>query len=55
MTETRRGNTGIWTFVLRTAEGKVLATSAWGRNHFFDEREWQALPLIESCNQPKTN
>lgn len=45
-TETRQGKTGIWTFVLKTDEGKILATSQWGTNYEFQEKAWSDLPLI---------
>lgn len=46
MNERRQGNTGVWTFVLKTGDGKILARSAWGTNYEFDEAYWQQLPLM---------
>lgn len=46
MTEQRQGNTGVWEFVLKTADGKILALSEWGTNYEFDEAYWLKLPLI---------
>jgi len=43
----RQGKTGIWTFVMTTKEGKILATSEWGTNYEFAETQWNALPIIE--------
>lgn len=43
----RKGHTGIWTFVMETPEGKVLATSEWGTNYEFDKRFWEMLPVVE--------
>lgn len=42
----RKGNTGIWTLVLETNDGKVLATSEWGTNYLFSKAYWEMLPLI---------
>ena len=42
--EKRKGNTGVWTFVTITGEGKVLATSEWGTNYEFNRKEWADLP-----------
>lgn len=47
--EQRRGNTGVWTFVLLTPEGYVLARSAWGTNYKFTKAAWDALPLVEEA------
>ncbi len=47
-TEKRQGKTGVWTFVMKTPEGKIMATSEWGTNYEFNEAEWQALPVINS-------
>lgn len=44
--EKRQGNTGLWTFVLETPEGKVIACSEWGTNYEFNKKEWEALPLV---------
>jgi hypothetical protein len=43
----RQGNTGVWTYVMTTPSGEVIATSAWGSNYLFDQRSWEALPIIE--------
>lgn len=47
----RKGNTGIWTFVMLTeaADGscRVLATSEWGTNHEFWPEYWEKLPAVE--------
>ncbi len=43
----RQGNTGIWTFVMVTGDGKVLATSEWGTNYLFTQQCWEALPVVE--------
>jgi hypothetical protein len=41
--ERRIGNTGIWTFVLKTEDGKIIARSEWGTNYEFSESHWLAL------------
>jgi hypothetical protein len=43
--QTRKGNTGIWTFVMITEEGNVMATSEWGTNYEFDPMYWELLPI----------
>lgn len=50
--EKRQGKTGVWTFVLKTPEGKILATSAWGTNYEFAEQSWKELPLVEFKDKP---
>lgn len=42
----RQGNTGVWTFVLKTPEGKILARSEWGTNYEFSEAQWLELPIL---------
>lgn len=42
----RQGKTGVWTFVMATDDGKVLATSEWGTNYEFDLDHWERLPII---------
>lgn len=44
--ERRQGKTGVWTFVMKTPEGYVLATSALGTNYIFAAKEWGELPLV---------
>ena len=46
--EKRQGATGVWTLVLKTDDGKVIATSEWGSNYEFAEKQWLELPLIEN-------
>jgi hypothetical protein len=41
----RRGNTGIWTFVMEK-EGMVLAESPWCTNYAFCKAQWEALPIV---------
>lgn len=41
--ERRIGRTGIWTFVMETGDGKILATSGWGTNYEFTKAYWHAL------------
>lgn len=43
----RKGNTGIWTFVMLTGEGKVIAISEWGTNYEFHPDYWAALPVVD--------
>ena len=43
----RKGNTGVWTFVMIDPDGKVIATSEWGTNYKFDLRFWEMLPIVE--------
>lgn len=47
--ERRVGKTGIWTFVLRTEDGKIIARSEWGTNYEFNEKEWFELPILTSA------
>ena len=47
--EKRRGNTGIWTYVLRTGNGTIIGLSAWGTNYEFTEDAWNAMPLVKNC------
>ena len=42
----RQGKTGVWTFVIKIDGGKILATSEWGTNYEFDEKQWGALTVI---------
>lgn len=51
MNKRRQGKTGVWEFVLKTGEGKILALSAWGTNYEFDEAYWLKLPLIQDEQQ----
>lgn len=44
--ERRLGNTGVWTFVLKTPEGKILAQSEWGTNYEFNEKQWLELLIL---------
>jgi len=48
--EKRHGKTGIWTFVLKTPDGKIIARSEWGTNYEFHEKQWLELPVVESSN-----
>lgn len=44
--EKRRGNTGVWTFILETPDGKILAAAEWGTNYEFEKAQWLALPVV---------
>jgi hypothetical protein len=48
--EMRQGNTGVWTFVIKTPEGKIIARSEWGTNYEFDEKQWLEL---KTCQTPE--
>ncbi len=44
--EKRQGKTGVWTFLLKTPEDRIIATSEWGTNYEFHEQQWLEIPII---------